>query len=577
MKLLFNHVGYEIDDEKIVLMETQGPLFEAGSSRLMLELRDKMDVTVFSTEMEDLGQVGGWKNRYYYRADCSAFTKPGSWQPCAIWGDSVLRGHWLDIKESIYDEGLVSDLVYGIKAMRNSGIFEKADNNVPVHKSDRRVKAGGGWYDASGDTSKYLTHLSYAQWMNPQQIPLTVWVLLYSEEFLRKNKSLASYMQTRMLDEGLFGADYLVRVQDEEGWFYQVLFDTWSKDPLKRKLCAFRTQQGIIEDEYKSHWREGGGMAVAALARAARAKTASTELWPAEYKAEDYGNSAVKGYEWLKTHGRQYSDDKKANIIDDYCQLMAAVELFALKGEEPYRQDAIAMAKSIMARMSEHDGTLYLRAGCDDSRSYFHSSDEGMPIFALLLFIELVLEKTGKDSMYAETVNAVEKLVLAEIERAGSVPNPFNHPVHYVRKDSKGKKSFFMPHENETGYWWQGENARIASIAAAMNLSARHLGKDHPHYKNIISFSSSAINWILGRNPFDTCMLHGRGRNNPEYLPGYWGTPGWICNGITSGFEDEAEIAFRPDGWKDDVLQNWRWGEQWLPHGTWFLAAIVTR
>ena len=36
----------------------------------------------------------------------------------------------------------------------------------------------GGWYDASGDVSKYLSHLSYANYLNPQQTPLAVWGLL---------------------------------------------------------------------------------------------------------------------------------------------------------------------------------------------------------------------------------------------------------------------------------------------------------------------------------------------------------------------------------------------------------------
>ena len=38
--------------------------------------------------------------------------------------------------------------------------------------SGKRADLHGGWYDASGDVSKYLSHLSYANYMNPQQTPL---------------------------------------------------------------------------------------------------------------------------------------------------------------------------------------------------------------------------------------------------------------------------------------------------------------------------------------------------------------------------------------------------------------------
>ena len=52
-------------------------------------------------------------------------------------------------------------------------------------------------------------------------------------------------------------------------------------------------------------------------------------------------------------------------------------------------------------------------------------------------------------------------------------PNPFGYARQYV-KDPGGKRAaFFMPHRNETGYWWQGENARLASLAAAALLGSR--------------------------------------------------------------------------------------------------------
>lgn len=87
------------------------------------------------------------------------------------------------------------------------------------------------------------------------------------------------------------------------------------------------------------------------------------------------------------------------------------------------------------------------------------------------------------------------------------------------------------------------------------------------------------MDWILGLNPYDICMLDGHGRNNPDYLPelGFFNAKGGICNGITSGYDDEDDIAFNPENQKDDMMQNWRWGEQWIPHGAWYLLAIMTQ
>ena len=132
--------------------------------------------------------------------------------------------------------------------------------------------------------------------------------------------------------------------------------------------------------------------------------------------------------------------------------------------------------------------------------------------------------------------------------------------------------SFFMPHHNESGYWWQGENARLASLAAMAFAAAAQLPRQR---KPLLTFGQHQLDWILGQNPFNACMLAGHGGNNPAYTAGYPNALGGICNGITAGFDDEAEIAFIPEAYKDRLDQNWRWGEQWIPHAAWFALAIT--
>ena len=72
-------------------------------------------------------------------------------------------------------------------------------------------------------------------------------------------------------------------------------------------------------------------------------------------------------------------------------------------------------------------------------------------------------------------------------------------------------------------------------------------------------------------------MMQGRGRHNPTYEDRFFNGPGGVCNGVTSGFEDEADIAFKPLPWNDRPDQRWRWGEQWLPHAAWLLYALAVR
>ena len=86
-------------------------------------------------------------------------------------------------------------------------------------------------------------------------------------------------------------------------------------------------------------------------------------------------------------------------------------------------------------------------------------------------------------------------------------------------------------------------------------------------------YAQVALDWIFGHNPFDVCMMQGVGHNNPRYETGFWNAPGGVCNGITSGLEDENDIDFKIPS-VTIPTQSWRWTEQWIPHGAWLLHAL---
>ena len=84
------------------------------------------------------------------------------------------------------------------------------------------VDVHGGWYDATGDYGIHLSHQNPTSYFNPQQVPLVVWSLLKSYRVLeaRRNDDFSEYLR-RMLDEGLFGADFLVRMKRPNGSFFE--------------------------------------------------------------------------------------------------------------------------------------------------------------------------------------------------------------------------------------------------------------------------------------------------------------------------------------------------------------------
>jgi hypothetical protein len=72
-------------------------------------------------------------------------------------------------------------------------------------------------------------------------------------------------------------------------------------------------------------------------------------------------------------------------------------------------------------------------------------------------------------------------------------------------------------------------------------------------------------------------MQRGLGRNTPDYSADWPSAPGGVCSGITGGFDDERDIAFLPPPHDQDPSQNWRWSEQWLPHGAWLVLALAAQ
>ena len=157
---------------------------------------------------------------------------------------------------------------------------------------------------------------------------------------------------------------------------------------------------------------------------------------------------------------------------------------------------------------------------------------------------------------------------------ANAEGNPFAYPRQHIRMpDQAASTQFFIPHNNESGYWWQGENARIASLASAATMFATMSTVEPELQAKLKDYARHALDWVFGFNPFDACMMQGHGHNNPRYEPGFWNAPGGVCNGITSGLRDETDIDFRMPH-ETDMGQSWRWSEQWIPHGAWLFHAI---
>jgi len=345
-------------------------------------------------------------------------------------------------------------------------------------------------------------------------------------------------------------------------------------------------------------------MAIAGLASAARLKLKG------DFTSEQYLAAAEKAYKHLSEKQSiggncTYCDDHKENIIDDYTALLAATELYAATKDSVYLKDARKRAIHLEGRLSE-DG--YFWSDDAKTRPFWHASDAGLPLIALIRYAEI--ENTIKnfefDDFEDEVVwacptcmgcgcsnqllvkarNAIERHAKWLVSITNKVDNPFGYARQTYKTQDKIKDGFFIPHDNESNYWWQGEDARIASLAAASMFAARALNESVAD--SVLKYATDQLDWILGKNPYATCMMYGKGTKNPKKYDGqsdYDATlEGGIANGITGKNQDGSGIAWTDDGVAavgfdsmKESWQVWRWDEQWLPHSTWYLMAIVER
>lgn len=582
MQLLTNQIGYEASGAKHAVLCVDEAL-EKGSLALLVRADSKDSVSgsigsedmaskktaseevVASFQIGEATQVAHWHQGLFCEIDFSEFSESGRF----VLQVNELQSSPFDIREGVLMNTTFSDVLHYFKSQRCGGIYEKQDRTIPLLNSDKTVDVRGGWYDASGDVSKYMSHLSYANFLNPQQTPMVVWNMLKGLELVEERSDFAAYSRVRLIEEALFGADFLARMQHPEGFFYMTVFDKWSKDIKQREICAYETQDGHKKDDYHAGFRQGGGMAIAALASASRLDVCG------EFSQEHYLEAAEKGYWHLKEYNTRYLNDGVENIIDEYCALMACVELYRSTGEQCYLSEAQMWANRLSLRqLTDARFEHYWAATDDGSRPYYHAAEAGLPVIALCEYLSVERRESQKERIQEVINQAVE----FELNITHHVDNPFGYPRQYVKSVNGVKRdAFFVAHENESGYWWQGENARLGSLSSMVYLAKPYLTESLQTKAQ--AYAQRCLDWIVGLNPYDMCMLDGYGKNNPDYLPqyGFYNAKGGICNGITGGFDDEEDIAFNPEGQKDDMLQNWRWGEQWIPHGAWYLLAIMAQ
>jgi hypothetical protein len=251
---------------------------------------------------------------------------------------------------------------------------------------------------------------------------------------------------------------------------------------------------------------------------------------------------------------------------------MASTELWLVTKKKEYQLEARKRAERLESRQAA-EGFFW----SDDAktRPFWHASDAGLPALSLIRYLQVETDQSMREKVLA----AIKHYIDYQLNVSKEVANPFQYPRQTFRVRNTIQNGYFIPHENESGWWWQGENARIGSLATVLLKGGRlvypaktALGVS----PELAAYTCGLINWVLGENPYQVCMMYGYGQINVPYMASMYGHGsgiGGISNGITGNKNnpDGSGIDFR----YEDNGNEWRWSEQWIPHTAWFLQALA--
>jgi hypothetical protein len=581
VRVLADHIGYELNASKVALIETSDGV---GLSGFTLVDSNTGRVVLTGT-LERVGSVDHWRDWQFWKADFSTWRTAGHYELHVAVPSGVASSCAFEIGSDLLERNALSNIIYYFKGQRASGDMDRRDRALALpEKPGDSIDVHGGWYDATGDYGIHLSHQNPTSYFNPQQVPLVAWTLLASYDLLkaRHDDNFSEY-ERRLLDEGLHGADNLVRIRRPGGSFLESITapgpqklakDRAVGNPNWRTRIKTSTNQSTESigpatgpHAYEASFRAGGGMAIAALA------LASTMPEDGDFPRSRYLSTAEAAFTFLQAHNAEMLNDNKENILDDYCALIAATEIYRASRKPIYLEAADRRANSLMSRLissgAYHD---YWRAD-DATRPFFHPSDAGLPVVSLLRYAGI-----ASPQQQERVRQGVRKSLEFELRTTHEGNNPFGYARQLVRMGNGDvRTAFFFPHDTEAAPWWQGENARLGSLAAAARMAAPLFAADQAFHSALETYADDQMHWILGRNPFDTCMLMGSGHGNAAYmffrLWKYTNAPGAIINGITAATNDEGGITFNEGYAVTGKDEDWRWTEEWLPHAAWFLYA----
>ncbi len=208
-QILINHIGYAPKGIKSAIVQSNKPLAQT----IQFQIVYNSGQSIFTGVSKETGNVPGWEGRYFAVLDFSSVQQNGRFRISMELEGASIESDVFSIDDHVLFDTLAAPVFRYFKGMRS---FED-DRFIPFIDNPTQCKdVSGGWDDASADTGKYLSHLSYGNYLNPQHTPMVVWNICAS---LDRHPKGYKTIEHELREEAAWGADFLIRMFDVKGFY----------------------------------------------------------------------------------------------------------------------------------------------------------------------------------------------------------------------------------------------------------------------------------------------------------------------------------------------------------------------
>ncbi len=465
---------------------------------------------------------------------------------CYKWNDLYLKGNFTKlIKSGEYK--IKAQIKYNNKR-RNLKTFSfkiKKDaytSIIPVQLSFvRRYAAGidyylndpikGGFIDASGDYSVWMWAMPHAVYSLTE---------LYDNLSKGKSKDETYFLMTH-------GVKWCLDMQKKNGDINSGITPGFNIFILDKKPWEDTTKRMI------KYWKSFNYLAtyIASLSRAYQV-----------YIKKDK-KMAKRCLKAVKKSYKIFHKFKIESTPDVGNALWAAVELYKCTKDPKLLKDAKKWAIDLIDRqILDEDFSvegIYGEYSSSKSIPEISSQMQYKMFHNIGIYIGLLeLQKMTKDKDLKKKISSSLKTYIIHYLSKMTSLSPYGQLAHGMEKSDYGyEPHYFTPYTS-----WIGLHALNCDHGAIALFALKYALENND--RQIYNIATHQIQWILGQNPLNYCMISGLGSLNPPLLSeqGTGVIPGGIPNGIGGGLDDRPKWGHATDS-----------KEYWIPQSVYFLAA----